>query len=48
MALNKEGSSKDMFEFYDKLDQDETATNEKAKAFLFEIRKEEIETLQKR
>lgn len=49
VALNmKDASSKDMFEFYDKLDQDETNVNPKAKAFLFEIHKEQIETLQKR
>lgn len=46
--LNKDASSKDMFEFYDKLDQDETAISQKAKVFLFEIQKDQIETLQKR
>ena len=40
---------KDIFEYYDKMDQDdETLTSKKAKVFLLEIDKNKIEDLQKR
>lgn len=45
---SKEASSKDMFEFYDKMDQDEVVASSKVKVYTFEILKEQIETLQKR
>lgn len=48
-SLNiKETTSKDMFEFYDKMDQDEAIVSSKSKVFSFEIDKEQIENLQKR
>ena len=48
-SLNmKETTSKDMFEFYDKMDQDEAIVSTKSKVFSFEIDKEQIENLQKR
>ncbi|CAF0714328.1 unnamed protein product [Brachionus calyciflorus] len=46
--VGKETAANDMFEFYDKMDQDEVNLNTKQKIYLFEIRKEEIENLQKR
>lgn len=42
------GGAKDIYEFYDKLDQDDANAYSKAKVYLLEIKKEEIETLQKR
>lgn len=44
----RETNANDMFEFYDKMDQDEVAVNSKQKIYSFEIKKEEIENLQKR
>lgn len=40
---------KDIFEYYDKMDQDDDSTlSKKSKLFLLEINKEKIEILQKR
>lgn len=47
--LNTDAVPKDIFEFYDKMDQDEgTETIAKSKAVQLEIYKDQIETLQKR
>lgn len=48
LDANAESSSKEMFEFFDKIDQDDVNIRPKSKIFLFEIVKEQIETLQKR
>ena len=42
------GGAKDIYEFYDKLDQDDANANSKTKVYLLEIFKDQIETLQKR
>ena len=48
-SVGKDAVPKDIFEYYDKLDQDDDSTNsKKTKLFLLEIQKDKIETLQKR
>jgi hypothetical protein len=39
---------KDIYEFYDKLDQDDVNANSRTKVYLLEIHKDQIEVLQKR
>ena len=48
-AGGKEAVPKDIFEYYDKMDQDDEAlSSKKSKLFLLEIQKDKIEILQKR
>lgn len=48
MDIYKDSSSKEMYELYDKMDQDEVVYDQKSKVYLFEISKPDIETIQKR
>ena len=45
---DSQAGPKDIYEFYDKLDQDDVNANSKTKVYLLEIFKEQIEVLQKR